>query len=517
MYRKKLFIFGLCTGIIILVALACASISAHLTRANLKQSSIAQSLLVEHQHLSSISFRLFKQFTDEYNFGPGANQADIRNKKALILQSFKKIRALELSQRDALGIEATQGTVEDTDALENIIDEILSEFQIVLNRSDINVEERRQRLRTILEVSIDHIFREAIDSAVNRQSKVVAALNARIDTLNSVMFWFTISLGALSLTFVVYGCFWLFGQLYKPLMLIQNATNSIASGNYNQPITEKLDGEFEALVASINGLSQRLQEHEENEQRSRKDLEFQVEQRTAELTRANLELTKTDARRRQFINDISHELRTPLTIIRGEAQVSLRMSKAEAEDYQNTLQSILSQAVDLSRLVDDLLLLTRAEMNNLNLERSQQNVYELVQEQVEKWQRYDESQQVDLVSDPECASLHLNIDKHRIQQVISILLDNAFKYSPSEQAICIQMQAIPNALQISVKDFGDGISAAEIEHIFERFVRFRKNKDGLGLGLPIAKAIVDAHGGHIRAESEVGKGSIFIFTLPLEE
>ena len=206
-----------------------------------------------------------------------------------------------------------------------------------------------------------------------------------------------------------------------------------------------------------------------------------------------------------------------MTIIRGEAQVSLRMSKAEAEDYQNTLQSILSQAVDLSRLVDDLLLLTRAEMNNLNLERSQQNVYELVQEQVEKWQRYDESQQVDLVSDPECASLHLNIDKHRIQQVISILLDNAFKYSPSEQAICIQMQAIPNALQISVKDFGDGISAAEIEHIFERFVRFRKNKDGLGLGLPIAKAIVDAHGGHIRAESEVGKGSIFIFTLPLEE
>ncbi len=517
MYRKKLFYFGLSTAIIILVALACASISAHLTRANLKQSSIAQSLLVEHQHLSSISYRLFKQFTDEYNFGESANQANIRKKRTLISQSLTKIRSLELAQRKALGIEATLGTIEDTDALEQIIDKIISEYQVVLNRSVADVEERRERLRTILEESIDNLFREAIDSAVNRQSKVVAALNARIDTLNSMMFWFTIGLGALSLAFVVYGCFWLFGQLYKPLMLIQNATNSIASGNYNQPITEKLDGEFEALVASINGLGERLQDHEENELRSRKDLEFQVEQRTAELTRANLELTKTDARRRQFINDISHELRTPLTIIRGEAQVSLRMSKAEAEDYQNTLQSILGQAVDLSRLVDDLLLLTRAEMNNLNLERSQQNIYGLVQEQVEKWQRYDESQKVDLVSEPECTSLQLNIDKHRIQQVISILLDNAFKYSSSEQAICIQMQTIPNALQISVKDFGDGISAAEIEHIFERFVRFRKNKDGLGLGLPIAKAIVDAHGGHIHAESELGKGSIFTFILPLDD
>ncbi|AGH43404.1 histidine kinase dimerization/phospho-acceptor domain-containing protein [Paraglaciecola psychrophila] len=85
-------------------------------------------------------------------------------------------------------------------------------------------------------------------------------------------------------------------------------------------------------------------------------MEFTVEQRTRELTNANLKLTKIDSRRRQFIADVSHELRTPLTIIRGEAQVTLRLKSACEEDYQATLTAILEQSVNLSRLVDDLLL-----------------------------------------------------------------------------------------------------------------------------------------------------------------
>jgi two-component system OmpR family sensor kinase len=89
---------------------------------------------------------------------------------------------------------------------------------------------------------------------------------------------------------------------------------------------------------------------------------------SAHLTRGNLQQSNIDSRRRQFIADVSHELRTPLTIIRGEAQVTLRMQSASAEDFNQTLVSIVEQAVNLSRLVDDLLLLTRAEMNQLNLD-----------------------------------------------------------------------------------------------------------------------------------------------------
>jgi two-component system OmpR family sensor kinase len=517
MYKHKLFYFGLTTAFILLVALTCTAISAHLTRENLKQSTIAQSLLVEHQQLSSISYRLFKQLTDEVIFGQNANQANVRNKQTLIEQSLTNIRKLELEQREALGVDFTQGSVEDTDELEQLLYEIIKEFKLVVVGMSTAPLNQQERLRSLLEVTIDDQFREAINSAVSRQSRVVAAINAKIDTLNTAMVWFTIGLGALSLPLIIYGCYWLFNQLYQPLILIRNATNAIASGQYQQPISDKLDDEFQELVVSINQLAAQLQEHKANETKSRKHLEFTVEQRTSELTNANLKLTKIDSRRRQFIADVSHELRTPLTIIRGEAQVTLRLKSACEEDYQTTLTAILEQSVNLSRLVDDLLLLTRAEMNQLNLEVRATKIKPLLHSEVLKWQRRHQERNISLMTDLISDDTEVIIDAPRIHQVLSILMDNATKYSPSNLPLMVSVKQNNNFIVVSVKDSGKGISATEIENIFERFVRFSKHNEGLGLGLPIAKAIIEAHGGHITVESVQGEGSIFSVTLPIEQ
>ncbi|AGH43405.1 histidine kinase [Paraglaciecola psychrophila 170] len=155
------------------------------------------------------------------------------------------IRRLELEQREALGVDFTQGSVEDTDELEQLLYEIIKEFKLVVVSMNTAPLYQQERLRSLLEVTIDDQFREAINSAVSRQSRVVAAINAKIDTLNTVMVWFTIGLGALSLPLIIYGCYWLFNRLYQPLILIRNTTNAIASGQYQQPISEKLDYEFQ--------------------------------------------------------------------------------------------------------------------------------------------------------------------------------------------------------------------------------------------------------------------------------
>lgn len=517
MYKRKLFYFGLSTAFILFLAILSTAISAHLTRENLKQSNIAQSLLVEHEKLSSISYRLFKQLTDEIIFGRNANQAYVRKKQSAIEQSLQQIRSLELEQRTALGISITQGSVEDTDELVRLIDEIIVEFQEVVvsnNKAPLNQQER---LRSLLEVTIDDQFREAINSAVSRQSKVVAAISARIDTLNTAILWFTVGLGSLSIPLILYGCYWLFNQLYQPLILITNATNAIASGHYYLPISVTLDDEFEALALSINQLAARLQEHEKNEMKSRKQLECDVKQRTSELTDANLQLTKIDSRRRQFIADVSHELRTPLTIIRGEAQVTLRLRSASEIDYKETLASILEQSVNLSRLVDDLLLLTRAEMNQLSLQVLPVEIMSLLEFELEKWQKHELNRTITLQADPNTYDVVAMIDKQRTQQVLSILIDNACKYSKPEQAIIIALVCTDRGMTISVEDFGEGISAAEVDNIFERFVRFSKHKEGLGLGLPIAKVIIEAHGGSISVESTQGQGSVFSINLPFDQ
>ena len=516
MYKRKLLYFGLTTGFILLFVLISSVISAKITRECLQQSTIAHSLLIEYKRLSNISYRLFKQLTDEVIFDQNANQAKVRNKKSQIETSINMIRKLALQQRIALGEKMTLGSIEDISELEKLIDFIIKEFQVIVTRNTTIPLNEQEQLRNLLESTIDDQFREIINNAVSRQYRVVASINSRIDTLHATIFWFTFGIGLLSLLLIAYVCYWLFNQLYHPLIVIKNATSAITSGDYHKLISEKLDYEFQDIADSINQLAIQLQEHEASEASSRKKLNYEVELRTSELTKINLELTKIDARRRQFISDVSHEFRTPLTIIRGEAQVTLRLDSANESDYKTTLQSILTQAVDLSRLVDDLLFLTRAEMDQINLDLIEVNISEIIENEISKWQRLRPTRAISFNNELDQNQANLSVDPARIQQVLSILIDNAEKYSSAGQPISISLYGDKKFIVIAVKDNGNGITAVEIDNIFERFVRFSKHTEGLGLGLPIAKAIVEAHCGSISVTSNQDEGSIFTVRLPKE-
>lgn len=515
MYKRKLFLFGFISAAVLIVALTGVAVSAYITKENLRQSATAQSLLSEHQMLSSISYRLFKQLTDELIFGRNANQALVRNKQALIEQSLRVIRELELRQRNELGPDVTPGSVEDTDELQMLISEIITEFNAVIAMNDSTPLRQQERVQRLLEFTIDNKFREAINAAVSRQSKVVSATNARIEALNSAIVWFSIILCVLVGPFIVFGCFWLFNQLYQPLTLIGSGTQIIASGNYNFRLPENLDQEFHSLVQSLNQLAGKMAEHEQQEETMRQQLQIEVDQRTSQLTEANRQLTLIDARRKQFIADISHELRTPLTVIRGEAQVTLRQNNPEVEDYRTALETVLDQVVSLSVLVDDLLLLARAEINQLRLLMDDVDVIHMLENQIEQWQRKMPLRSFNLdVSRAGGNPLIVRADEQRLRQVMTILIDNATRYSETDTAIDIALSATAGQVVVRVSDYGTGISPTDLQYIFERFVRFKPRTDGAGLGLSIARALVDAHQGEIYAESEQGQGSVFTVVLP---
>lgn len=515
MYKRKLFLFGFISAAVLFVALSGVAVSAYITKENLRQSATAQSLLSEHQMLSSISYRLFKQLTDELIFGRNANQAEVRNKQALIEQSLMVIRDLEVRQRNELGPDITQGSVEDTDELQFLIAEIIDEFNAVIAMNDTTPLSQQERVQRLLEFTIDNKFREAINAAVSRQSKVVSATNARIEALNSAIVWFSIILCVLVGPFIVFGCVWLFNQLYQPLTVIGSGTQVIASGNYNFRLPENLDQEFHSLVQSLNQLAGQMAEHEKQAETMRDQLQYEVDQRTSELTEANRQLTLIDTRRKQFIADISHELRTPLTIIRGEAQVTLRQNHADTRDYRAALQTVLDQVVGLSVLVDDLLLLARAEINQLRLFPDDLQVVDILEHQVEQWQRKMPLRSFRLnTSDAEKSRIVIRADEQRLRQVMTILIDNATRYSDPGDPVEISLKATEDQVMISVRDHGDGISPADLQYIFERFVRFKPRTDGAGLGLSIARTLVEAHQGEIYAESEQGQGSVFTVVLP---
>ncbi|MEQ3694902.1 MAG: HAMP domain-containing sensor histidine kinase [Thalassolituus sp.] len=515
MYKRKLFLFGFISAAVLVLALSGVAVSAYITKENLRQSATAQSLLSEHQMLSSISYRLFKQLTDELIFGRNANQAEVRNKQALIEQSLMVIRDLEVRQRNELGPDITQGSVEDTDELQFLIAEIIEEFNAIIAMNDSTPLRQQERVQRLLEFTIDNKFREAINAAVSRQSKVVSATNARIEALNSAIVWFSIILCVLVGPFIVFGCFWLFNQLYQPLTVIGSGTQVIASGNYKFRLPENLDQEFHSLVQSLNQLAGQMAEHEKQAETMRDQLQYDVDQRTSELTEANRQLTLIDARRKQFIADISHELRTPLTIIRGEAQVTLRQNHADTEDYRTALETVLDQVVGLSVLVDDLLLLARAEINQLRLFPEDIEVVNILEYQVEQWQRKMPLRSFQLsVGELQHPPVVIRADEQRLRQIMTILIDNATRYSDPDDPVDISLRVTKDQVVISVKDYGDGISPADLQYIFERFVRFKPRTDGSGLGLSIARTLVEAHQGEIYAESEQGQGSIFTIVIP---
>lgn len=518
MYKTKLFLFGVISAAVLILSLTVVSVSAYITKENLRQSSTAQLLLSEHQMLSSISYRLFKQLTDELIFGRNANQAEVRNKLEMIEQSLETIRRVEIRQRHELGKEVTLGSVEDTDKLESIIFESVEEFNAIIAMNDSTPLHKQERLKRLMEFTIDNKFRETINAAVSRQGKVVAQINARIEALNSAIVWFGIILCLLVTPFIIFGCFWLFNQLYQPLSVITSGTHVIASGNYEYRLPENLDEEFRSLVQSLNQLAGKMAEHQQQENIMRQQLRHEVDQRTYELTEANQQLTLVDQRRKQFIADISHELRTPLTIIRGEAQVTLRQTDPAIGDFRTALKTILDQVIGLSVLVDDLLLLARAEVSQIRLFHGDIVITDFLKAIVEQWQRKIPLRDFRLSFDENSdESLKINADEQRLRQVMTILIDNATRYSDSDKPIDISLSVEQEKIIVSVRDYGSGISPSDLQYVFERFVRFKPRTDGAGLGLSIARVLIEAHKGEMSAQSELGEGSIFMFTIPRPE
>ena len=220
---------------------------------------------------------------------------------------------------------------------------------------------------------------------------------------------------------------------------------------------------------------------------------------------------------RQFSADASHELQTPLTILKGEIEVALR-SPRTADEYRAVLTSALEEIDRLTRLVDGLLLLARADAGVLRMDRRPVDLTKLVEDVCGQAKVLADARGV--VLRPEgMEPLTISGDYDRLRRMLLNLVDNGLKYTPSGGRVGISLRREGPWAALRVADTGIGLSPAEQKKIFERFYRSPEAKSrgegGAGLGLCIARSIVEAHGGKIRIESAPGQGSAFTVLLPL--
>ncbi len=225
------------------------------------------------------------------------------------------------------------------------------------------------------------------------------------------------------------------------------------------------------------------------------------------------------ASQRRFIADASHELRSPLTNLRSTVEVSLRRQRTP-EDYKATLEMSLIEIERLSRLVNDLLTLSRADKGQFQLNKQICDLQEVVRISAAAHLSRAEEAQICLSSGA-CVSTIVLGDSDRLRQVVDNLLDNALRYAPAKSTIKIRLKPQGNAAILSIADMGPGLSQEMQAHIFERFYRAdasrARQSGGMGLGLAIVKAIVEAHGGEVSVQSILGQGTTFQISLPLAE
>lgn len=231
------------------------------------------------------------------------------------------------------------------------------------------------------------------------------------------------------------------------------------------------------------------------------------------------EQQKLDEMRREFVANVSHELRTPLTSIKSYSETLLEGALEDEETARKFLNVINSESDRMTRLVKDLLQLSRLDNNQMKWNITKFSLEKLVKECMQKLKiSADEKNQI-----LECFKIgeveDVKADRDRIEQVLINILSNAMKYTPKDGKISIYIGKMYSSVYVKVKDSGIGIPKEDLPRIFERFYRTDKARSremgGTGLGLAIAKEIIEAHNGEISVTSEIGKGTEFTIKLPI--
>jgi len=223
-------------------------------------------------------------------------------------------------------------------------------------------------------------------------------------------------------------------------------------------------------------------------------------------------------RQQQFVADASHELRTPLAVVQAHAELLLRHPERTVEEESRSVSAVLKESRRMKKLVDGLLTLARTDSNAMELSKKPLRVDAVLSHTVGLVEELAACKGIIVRMEIE-NEIEGEADEERLHQLFLIVLDNAIKYTPPEGIITVRCERRTHAAHVVVEDTGVGIPERDVPHVFERFYRSdrvrSREEGGIGLGLAIAKWIVERHGGQIRIESRLGVGTAVHMTLPL--
>jgi signal transduction histidine kinase len=307
-------------------------------------------------------------------------------------------------------------------------------------------------------------------------------------------------------------------RLVRPVKRMQTAAARIGAGAYGERIELDRRDELGGLADELNSMAASLEALVSGLEQKVEERTHELQQALTELSQKSRELEVASKHKSEFLANMSHELRTPLNAIAGFSQVLREKLFGEINEKQEEyLEDILSSANHLLTLINDILDLSKVEAGQVELELSSFSLREALDRGIVMVRQIAVKNGVELGFEADPSVNLVEGDERRIRQVIFNLLSNAVKFTPEGGRVDVSTAVDNGEVRVAVRDTGPGIAPDDQERIFEEFQQTdvgAEQREGTGLGLALSKRLIELHGGRIWVESEVGKGSTFVFTLP---
>ncbi|WP_103257895.1 sensor histidine kinase [Tabrizicola aquatica] len=487
-------LLSLVSAVLVAGAVACAGLTFWVvlrTSAIEERIALAHASYSEHQVLRSNLYQLFKEKADALLIGDrdrSALEAEVKGRIEANLVEIQRIIAREIEIDGEEELEELQLL----STLDRSIKDVMLRYERILEDLGGPNASGRQDLAVLLDRDIDRTLSDLIEVAlagereeVNEALQEAAGFRQLVAVLAAAVLGAMIAITLAAI--VIYR-----RTVVRPLADLVAGAGAYRRGSYDTPIPVAGAMEFRHLATTLSEMAAEIGARERDLRGEARQLESRVGERTAELQTILTRFEQVEASRRQMMADVSHELRTPLTIIQGEADIALRGGQVDPVAASESFSRIRDAARHSNRIVDDLLLVAREEagqlrldLRSVDLDAALADAASLAQSRVE----------VLRLGRPAPA----RVDPVRLRQCLLAVMNNALRYGGRNVTARVQRSA--DGFDILVEDDGPGMSDAEKDQAFDRFFRGSGAQsigvDGTGLGLPIVRSIMAAHGGSV--------------------
>lgn len=524
--RNKLLVSHGALAVCVAVICAFMLVALETTDRNRRRMADSYESLRQLNELSSDSNRMAEQISELLSIGL-SNRREVTEVSRTLLARLEGVRdQLREDIATAASDRARQRDAEMLEWIEVILDRTVRLADIGARMADLVADGRIEEARRIYVVQVEDGLDDEISDLLR---SATAADEARV--LDAIDRWDrqTELLRALAISTVVLGTGLAVGAalvmdrlVSRPIEALARAVDDLGQGRVTRPRQAPGGDELGRLATRFDQMALAIARQQGDLRAARDSLMVQVAERTASLSQrtsqleaANARLTRLNDTRTQFFADVSHELRTPLTAIRGQAEVALRQPQATVADLRQTLSQITRRSGQMGRLVDDLLFLARSEAGAIAFAFRDTMMQEVLAEVMMDAALLTRQRDVTISITQPSEPIVLRADPDRLRQAIVIVLDNAISHAPDRTAVTLELAEAGGLIRLAVSDRGPGFTADEAARVFERFYRghSRGARGGAGLGLPIARWLLEQHGGAI-AIARTEPGARVEITLP---